>query len=348
MDWYAENCRWLPWRRTQDPYHIWVSEIMLQQTRVDTVIGYYRRFLRRFPDVADLAAAGLQDVLKLWEGLGYYARARNLHQAAGIVNRQYHGRVPYSRADFIALPGVGSYIAAAVLSIAYEQPYAAVDGNVKRVLSRIYAAAVPVNGPGAAAFYQGLADDLLERERPGIFNQAVMELGALVCRPAGPDCGSCPVRDLCMAQRRGDVQSFPVRKKRRSVPTYRLAAAVIRKKGRILIVCRPENGLLGGLWEFPGGEMQSGESPEDAGLRLTRKTVGLNTGAVHYLTRVKHAYTHFKVEADVLICDYHSGRVRLNGPADFRWISPRSLGRYPLTGMTRKFLPKLVKMLSSA
>lgn len=321
---------------------------MLQQTRVDTVIGYYRRFLQRFPGVADLAAARLQEVLKLWEGLGYYARARNLHQAAGIVHSQYNGRVPSSRKDFIALPGVGSYIAAAVLSIAYEQPYAAVDGNVKRVFSRIYAAAVPVNGPDAAAFYQGLADDLLDRDRPGIFNQAVMELGALVCRPTGPHCGGCPVRDLCMAHRRGDVQSFPVREKRRSVPVYRLAAAVIRKKGRILIVCRPENGLLGGLWEFPGGEIESGESAEEAGQRLARKTVGLDAAAVQYLTRVKHAYTHFKVEADVLICDYHSGRVRLNGPADFRWISPRGLERYPLTGITRKFLPKLVEMLLSA
>ncbi|MEZ4568646.1 MAG: A/G-specific adenine glycosylase, partial [Desulfobacterales bacterium] len=197
--WYAENLRHLPWRGSADPYHIWVSEVMLQQTQVATVIPYFKRFCQAFPDIRALAAADLQDVLKLWEGLGYYARARNLHKAAKIVTDQYNGRIPDDADGFMALPGVGDYIGAAVLSIAFDRPLAVVDGNVKRVLARLFEIDAPVNVSASYKIFQSCANLLLNAEDPGTFNQAVMELGALVCRPSGPDCRVCPLAGWCGA-----------------------------------------------------------------------------------------------------------------------------------------------------
>ena len=200
-DWYAVHSRHLPWRQTQDPYRIWVSEVMLQQTQVKTVVPYYETFLAAFPYLETLAAAHLESVLKVWEGLGYYARARNLHRAARIVTERYGGRIPDRPDQFRTLPGVGDYICAAVQSIAYGVPLAVVDGNVKRVLARLYEIEEPVNRPSGARAFAKTADRLLDRSDPGVFNQALMELGALVCRPSSPDCGACPVRGRCAARR---------------------------------------------------------------------------------------------------------------------------------------------------
>jgi len=197
LDWYAAHHRILPWRKTRDPYAVWVSEVMLQQTQVGTVIAYYERFMDRFADVAGLARADLQAVLKIWEGLGYYARARNLHRAAAVVCARHGGQVPDTWDQIRALPGVGPYIAAAVLSIAYHRPLAVVDGNVKRILARLFRIDAPVNVSSAAPVFQRKADELLERRQPGAFNQAMMELGAVVCRPRNPDCSHCPVSAHC-------------------------------------------------------------------------------------------------------------------------------------------------------
>lgn len=345
LAWYAANRRSLPWRDTDDPYHVWVSETMLQQTRVDTVVPYYHRFLGRFPAPADLAAARLQDVLKAWEGLGYYARARNLHKAAGIVVKKHNGRVPDAKASMLALPGVGPYIGAAVLSIAYGRPLAVVDGNVKRVLARLHASGIPVNTQRDRAHYQSLADDLLDRDRPGTFNQAVMELGAMVCRPKAPQCDRCPLTAFCAACAQNLAGRLPVVQRRAAVPSYRMAAGAVCKKGRVLIVRRPENGLLGGLWEFPAGVAEPFETAGQACRRVLEQTVGLRARVTASLARVKHAYTHFRVEAEILLCDYESGRVRLDGFADFCWVAAGDLGRYPLTGLSRKFLPLLLEAL---
>lgn len=347
INWYQANGRDLPWRRTSDAYCIWVSEVMLQQTRVDTAISYYFRFLENFPAIENLAAAPLQQVLKSWEGLGYYARARNLHRAAAIVATEYNGQVPDTVEAFTALPGVGPYIGAAVLSIAFGRPLAVADGNVKRVLSRVFAEPAPVNVPAAHKTYPALAADLLDSRRPGAFNQALMELGALVCRPKTALCRNCPVSAHCLAYGCNETDLFPVRRKTRPVPLHRLVAVVIQKGRKVLIVCRPENGLLGGLWEFPGDRISEGESAIDACHRIVGQTLNLRVQNAYEWTQVRHAYTHFRVEARVVICDYAAGRIRPDGPADFQWAGVRAFGRHPFTGMTRRFLPALMEKLQA-
>jgi A/G-specific adenine glycosylase len=314
---------------------------MLQQTQVNTVLPYYQKFLQRFPDIRHLARADLQEVLKTWEGLGYYARARNLHAAAGMVLDRYLGAVPQDWQDFRKLPGVGAYIAAAVLSIAFDQPYPVVDGNVKRVLSRLFAMEAPVNIAKSNNLYQAAAAGLLDERRPGAFNQAVMELGALICRPRNPYCSACPVQVHCMAFRSNRTAELPRKQAKSPVPQYRIAVGVVFKKGRVLITRRKEDGLLGGLWEFPGGKIRSKETPESACLREIKEEVNLTVKIEAHLCRIKHAYTHFKILMDVFCCTYASGRVRLKGPVDFRWIPLDSLETYPLPKANHKFLSQL-------
>ncbi len=314
---------------------------MLQQTQVNTVIPYYRRFLDRFPTVPALADADLQDVLKHWEGLGYYSRARNFHRAAGLVLTRHAGQIPAEWRLFRELPGVGDYIASAVLSIAFDQPFAVVDGNVKRILSRIFTMDEPVNSSRAHAVFLEPAAALLDREAPGIFNQAVMELGALVCKPSRPLCTQCPLDAFCDAYSSCRVDLFPKRIKAPSVPLHPIAAGVVWHRDRMLITQRKPDGLLGGLWEFPGGKIRSGESPADACVREILEETGVRAQVESHLCRVKHAYTHFKIEMDVFICRALSDVVRLNGPVDFRWITPDEMGQYPFPGANHKFFKML-------
>jgi A/G-specific adenine glycosylase len=242
VEWYLAAKRDLPWRNTDDPYRIWVSEVMLQQTQVNTVVPYYQKFVQRFGDLKRLARADLQAVLKVWEGLGYYARARNLHRAAGIVLKEHAGVIPDRWEDFHKLPGVGDYIAAAVLSLAFEKPFPVVDGNVKRVLARLLAMENPVNAPAAAKNFQGTADALLDRDQPGTFNQAMMELGAVVCKPQNPLCDRCPVSKMCQAYNSDQVLKFPKKLKKPPTPQYRIAVGIIFKNGRVLITRRQPSG----------------------------------------------------------------------------------------------------------
>lgn len=344
--WYVRHHRHLPWRSTSDPYAIWVSEVMLQQTQVHTVIPFYRRFMRRFPEIHILATADLQTVLKCWEGLGYYARARNLHHAAGRVCRQFGGRLPDDWQGMISLPGVGDYIAAAVLSIAYARPYAVVDGNVKRMLARFLAINAPVNQARSAPVFRKAAQNMLDPHRPGVFNQAVMELGALVCRPRQPACSACPLNADCRSFP-DDVDRYPVRTKRVPVPQYRVAIGVVEKNGRLLITRRAQNGLLGGLWEFPGGKLKSGESAEKACRREIMEETGLAVHIEQHLARIRHAYTHFKIVADVFFCRYASGRVHLNSAEAHRWVTAEQLDAYPFPGANRKFMDRVKARMQS-
>lgn len=343
--WYAENKRLLPWRNTSDPYAIWVSEVMLQQTQVNTVIPYYERFMERFESIFLLAAATDRQVLKAWEGLGYYARIRHLHQAAKTVVTHHNGEIPSRWDAFHALPGVGDYIAAAVLSIAYDRPYAVVDGNVKRVLSRLVCMDLPVNKQTGHKTYQYLADELLDRKRPGNHNQALMELGALICTPRNPLCGICVLAPFCRALKTGSVDQFPKRIKKAPSPQYDIAVGVVVKNGRLLITQRKAEGLLGGLWEFPGGKIGRRESPAQACLREIKEETGLDVHIKHHLTQVRHAYTHFKIVMDVFICTYGSGKVRLNGPVSHRWVTPQAINDFPLPKANHKFLNLLLKTI---
>jgi A/G-specific adenine glycosylase len=334
--WYDAHRRDLPWRRSADPYAVWVSEVMLQQTQVATVVPYYERWLARFPDIVHLAAADLQTVLKLWEGLGYYARARNFHRAAQIVAERHGGRVPADASAFRALPGVGDYIAAAVLSIAFDLPLAVVDGNVKRVLARFLKLEAPVNAPAAHKTFAPIAGGWLDRDRPGRFNQAVMELGALVCTPRLPRCGQCPIADGCRALADGAREEYPRRLPRRVAPEHRMVVAVVSKNGRLLIVQRPADGLLGGLWEFPAVRLTDGLTPETACAAFISETLGIRVRVAAQAGRIRHAYTHFKIDADVLCCLWEAGRVRRRGPTAHRWMKPGELSAFPLTGAARK------------
>jgi A/G-specific adenine glycosylase len=340
LAWYERHRRRLPWRDTRDPYRIWVSEVMLQQTQVNTALPYYRRFLARFPTLRKLAAADLGEVLKLWEGLGYYARARNLHRAAGFLAAD-GGRIPDRWEGFRALPGVGDYIAAAVLSIALDRPHAVVDGNVKRVLARLMTLATPVNQAASHKLFQAQADRLLNRKRPGDFNQAVMELGALVCTPAAPDCPACPLTRFCAANREGTVARYPRRVASRPVPEEQIAVGVVFKNGRVLITRRPPQGLLGGLWEFPGGKIEAGESPAAACVREIKEEVDLEVTVEEPLAQVRHAYSHLRVHLHVFRCRFTAGRVRLNGPAEHRWVRIAEIDRFAFPGANRKFIPLL-------
>jgi A/G-specific adenine glycosylase len=341
MDWYLVNQRDLPWRKASNPYPIWVSEVMLQQTQVTTVLPYYHEFLKRFPSLNRLARANLQEVLKAWEGMGYYARARNLHKAAGVVISRHKGIIPQSWQDFRKLPGVGDYIAAAVLSIAFSKSYPVVDGNVKRVLSRLLVMQEPVNQSPPKKTFQQTAAELLDAKRPGTFNQAIMELGAMVCKPRNPLCKTCPVQTWCLAYQTGRTSEFPKKLKKQAVPQYQITVGVVFKNGRVLITRRKPEGLLGGLWEFPGGKIKKAEKAAAACIREIKEEVNLAVKIDSHLCRVRHAYTHFKIQMEVFCCSYVAGRIRLNGPVDHRWIRLDQLAEFPLPKANHKFLSQL-------
>lgn len=337
--WFDAHHRKLPWRKTENPYYIWVSEVMLQQTQVKKVLEYYQNFVDTFPDIYRLAEADLQEVLKAWEGLGYYARARNLHKAAKVIVSDFGGKIPTDYAMFRKLPGVGEYIAAAVQSIAFQAPYAVVDGNVKRVLARLFLIDSPINASTSTKIFHERANSLLNRDAPDIFNQGMMELGATVCRPKSPLCVLCPVNTFCHAFRSARQEEFPIRLKSKPLPEYRLAVGVVRRNNHILITQRKVDGLLGGLWEFPGDEIRKGETAEEACIRQIKEHVNLTVEVTEYLTCVKHAFTHFKIVADVFCCRYQSGEVVLNGPIDHRWITVDDIDQFPFPRAHHQIIP---------
>ena len=322
----------LPWRNETDPYRIWVSEVMLQQTRVETVIPYYRRWLERFPDLEALASSDEDDVLALWEGLGYYARARNLLRAARVIRERHAGTLPRELADLRALPGFGSYTTGAVASIAFGVPAAAVDGNVRRVLCRLFDLPAP-----SAAELGARADLLVDPQRPGDFNQALMELGATLCTPRAPRCSACPLERGCLAAARGTVQDRPVQRLRGPVPERTIVVfALVDSGGRTLLVRRPRSGLLGGLWTFPEHELVEGLPSEDAleaTLRALTGPGGSGRGAyaqVEPLAEVRHAFTHFRARYLPRIVHLEEAP-GLEAPpgaaqADLRWVEVAAPG----------------------
>ncbi len=259
IGWFVSEQRELPWRKDQDPYKVWVSEIMLQQTRVDTVIPYFNRFLERFPTIEALASADEEKVLKAWEGLGYYSRVRNLQSAVQEVHEHYGGQVPDSPEKIASLKGVGPYTAGAILSIAYGIPEPAVDGNVMRVLSRILLIWDDIARPASRKIFESAVREIISHENPSYFNQALMELGALICTPTSPSCLLCPVRDHCAAFDEGVQKELPVKTKKKKQKNIELAAGIFSDgQGRILIRKRPKTGLLANLWEFPTVELSLG------------------------------------------------------------------------------------------
>ncbi|SHE98763.1 A/G-specific adenine glycosylase [Desulforamulus putei] len=298
LNWYLENKRDLPWRRQKDAYAIWISEIMLQQTRVDTVLAYYTRFLERFPTVRDLAQADIDEVLKYWEGLGYYTRAKNMHKAAGEIVRHHQGVFPQTYREVLALPGIGPYTAGAVMSIAYNQPYPAVDGNVLRVMSRLYLLKKDISQPAVKKEVENLVKQAFPAEQACDFTQALIELGALVCLPTAPKCFGCPIRQDCKAFQENLQNALPSKQKkpaRKSVIRY---IALIQQGDRILMNKRPADGLLGGLWEFPGVE---GKNKKEFCEKFKIK-YGVDIFPDSHWMDTKHEFTHLIWEMKIYRC----------------------------------------------
>ena len=339
LAWFDVHRRPLPWRETQDPYRVWVSEIMLQQTRVGQAAPYFDRFMDAFPTVHALAGAGLDDVLRLWEGLGYYARARHLHAAAKIVVEQHDGAVPSTPEGLRALPGIGAYTAGAIASIAFGLPQPAVDGNIRRVLARYFQLASPTPNE-----LEHRAGQLIDPVRPGDFNQALMELGSQVCTPRNPRCSDCPLRRDCAALACGAPTDYPARKPKRQTPHFDVAVGVVfDAQGRLLIQRRPEEGLLGGLWELPGGKRRNGESLQETCQRELCEELGITVSVGDLIGTVRHAYSHFRITLHAFRCSIATGTPRSTAGLPVRWVAVGDLGAYAFPRANRRILDRIAQ-----
>ncbi|PSQ98594.1 MAG: A/G-specific adenine glycosylase [Bacteroidetes bacterium QS_9_68_14] len=347
--WYAEHRREMPWRGTADPYRIWVAEVMLQQTRVEQATPYFRRFVDAFPTVEALAEAERDAVLKRWEGLGYYARARHLHEAAQIVADEHGGDVPDTWDAIRELPGIGPYTAAAVLSIAFGKSHAVLDGNVVRLLARVFAVEKDPSKSGTRRRLRDAADALLadacdQGVAPGDFNQAVMELGATVCTPSAPRCPDCPVQDACAAYAEGAPEAYPHKRKKAPVPHHDVAVGLLENEaGELFIQRRPDEGLLAGLWEFPGGKQEGGEALAETCRRELREETGARVEVGRLFHRLNHAYSHFKITLHAFRCRLAEGS---NAPTSAegqptRWVAPASLDDYAFPRANRRLIEEL-------
>lgn len=336
--WYDRNARDLPWRGSTNPYAIWVSEIVLQQTRVDQGTPYIQRFLKTFPTVRRLAQASEDEVLKLWEGLGYYARGRNLHKAAQVIVRDRDGILPDTVEGWQALPGIGRYTAGAITSIAFDEPAPVLDGNVKRVLSRLTDLNASIDDVKTQNDLWGLAGKLVQGKRPGTFNQGLMELGAQLCKPKAPRCEDCPVQTFCAARAAGTQSKRPLRKAKPGVPHHEIVVAAIAKNGRYLLGKRPPGGLLGGLWEFPGGKVETGESHTRALKRELREELGIHVTIGDHIATIRHAYSHFKITLSAYRCTHKTGKPQPKAHAELKWVQPARFDEFAFPKANHKFL----------
>jgi len=343
-EWYQTQGRDLPWRQTTDPYRIWVSEIMLQQTQVKTVIPYYDRWLETFPDISTLAESSLQTVLKQWEGLGYYARARNLHRAAKVIVNDYNGIFPKQLADVLSLPGIGRTTAGGILSAAFNQPVSILDGNVKRVLARLIA----LDTPPKKAINQlwELSDQLLDQNHPRDYNQALMDLGATLCTPKQPSCLLCPWRNSCQAFQHNLQIKIPMRTPSSPLPHKQIGVAVIwNQQGKILIDRRLQEGLLGGLWEFPGGKIEEQETIPACIEREIKEELGITVEVGDHLITINHAYTHFRVTLHVHHCRYLSGDPQPIECDEIRWVKPDQLAEFPFPKANTRIIEAITSQI---
>lgn len=349
LNWYNKNARELPWRSDPGPYKVWISEIMLQQTRVESVLPYFERFLSRFPNISSLATAEMEEVLRLWEGLGYYSRARNLHKAAQELMQSYKGVLPDKARELQKLPGIGKYTAAAIASIAFGEPIAAVDGNIKRIYARLLALNEALGTPGFENKVNSYAQEMIPQNRPGDYTQALMDLGSAICLPQNPNCKACPIAIHCKAFEQEKQNQLPVIIAKSPVPHYEVCVAVFLLNGKVLLSQREAKGLLAGLWEFPGGKREtSDQCLEDCLMRELKIKTGCDLPDINKQDKMgvfRHAYTHYKISV-------HAWRIVLSDeptqdfPANLRWVDLADLPNYPMGKVARLIANKLSKATS--
>lgn len=342
LAWYQDHKREMPWRGEKDPYKIWISEIMLQQTRVDQAWPYFENFMKLFPTVFDLAEADQQQVLKAWEGLGYYSRARNLHAASKMVAEDFEGKLPESYDEIIKLKGIGPYTAAAITSIAFGKPNAVVDGNVIRVITRYYGIEDDVRSSKTTKQVQHLVNDLISQNHPADFNQAMMELGATVCSPTKPDCLNCPIQTGCVATKVAKTDTIPYKSKAKKKPHLEIGVGIIeREDGKVLIALRPENVMLGGLWEFPGGKQEKGETIQQTVERELQEELDVEVHAYKELMNFKHTYSHFSITMHAYFCTLIYGTPKAKSSQEIRWVEKSELKDYPFPKANKVLTEKI-------
>jgi len=342
LSWFRRNGRDLPWRKPYSPYRVWISEIMLQQTQVKTVIPYFLRWMERFPDPAAVAAAGERDIMLAWEGLGYYTRAKNIHRTAQVLVSNFGGRIPADFNLLLALPGIGSYTAGAILSIAFNLDFPAVDANAARILRRLSG-----NGPvKSEAVLRKSAAEILPKGKARQFNQALMDLGATICLPESPRCDGCPLAEFCEGKKRGLSELEAGSNGRKAATPIEVSIGVIVRDGRIFIQKRPDGGLMPNLWEFPGGKVDEGESPEKAVVREIGEELGIGVRPLEKMALIRHSYTRFRVALHAYLCEISCLAERrepvLRTAVECRWVLPSELARYPFPAANRKLIGMLL------
>lgn len=336
LDWYQKNKRILPWRDHPDPYAVWVSEIMLQQTRVETVIPYFEKWMKLFPTINVLASASEQEVLNAWEGLGYYSRARNLHKAAKVIAEKFNGELPRNLDDLRSLPGIGRYTVGAIASMAFGMDEPALDGNLRRVYARLFDVTEFADSPSGEKILWDLAAKNLPKGYAGDYNQALMDLGATICLPKNPRCLLCPLMSLCKARENGTQESRPVMKPKKQIPHHTHAAAVIVKRGRVLLSQRPADGLLGGMWEFPNARVEE-KNPAKELTKALKMATSINVKRGGELGIVEHAYSHFHVTVHAFRCD----AISIPKKDNLKWVKLDELEDYPMGKVDRQIARKI-------
>ncbi|RAP32389.1 A/G-specific adenine glycosylase [Candidatus Marinamargulisbacteria bacterium SCGC AG-414-C22] len=344
LAWYRKEKRAMPWRDSPHPYKTWVSEMMLQQTQVATVIPYFNRFMNQFPTVVDLSNADEQTVLKAWEGLGYYSRARNLHKAAKIIVENYNNELPSEYDELQKLPGIGPYCAAAITSIAFNNPVPVVDGNVLRVFTRFWGIFDDIRNQAVKTMLFHKLGHFIEHENPSDFNQAIMECGALICTPKKPNCPTCPLKSNCFAYQENKQNELPVKSKQAPTPHYDIGVGIIWKNNKILIGKRKTDQMLGGLWEFPGGKKKKHETIEETIIREIKEETTLDVSIKKPCHTVKHTYSHFKITLHAYHCNYQSGTEKLISNDELRWVELSELKTFPFPKANKVIIDTLIKV----
>lgn len=338
--WFQMNKRELPWRTKYSPYEIWISEIMLQQTQVKTVLPYYLRWMERFEDVRSVAAASDDELLRYWEGLGYYSRVGNLHKTAKILVDKFDGNFPREYSQILNLPGIGPYTAGAIMSLAFNENLPIIDGNIQRLFARLFNVSTPVKGTENQKFMWEKAAQLIPAGEARNFNQGLMELGALVCTPKNPICRECPLIEFCESFKFNVVNQRPVPSERKKIKQIEAAVGVLVEKGRIFIQKRPENGLMARLWEFPGGKLEAEERPEDALVREFLEELGLHVSCLDKITTIRHAYTDFRVTLHAFSCRLLKPchKPLLRAASEARWVTREQLDEFAFPAANRRLI----------